>query len=572
MSDRAEQDPSGNTTRNGSIAVSPTSSPPPGRSAQQAAVGIRSVTSPVVQSQIRSTGRFELPPLNRAPSGAIEGISAPTPRLSSILNPSQPEDPSQNRRRKADEIESRPSVQSLPSLATATQSSWPVSTLTDHSPAPQYATPTERAPRRKLTPRSPSLHRAASLNQLNQPSATISAQRNPFPTSPHSRAYTIEPGTSGAPPLPTPPTINRAGYGYVPPPSTEALRRASGGTSRTRGLSSSASPSTSYSSYSQLDQTSPAAQYAAPPLTAIAGSQSATRDLPMGGPRQVSAGPGSFGMERQRPAGIPISSSGGQNVYQMMTLETTAGTVQLPVDVQAASRVADEKRRRNAGASARFRQRRKEKEKEASTTIARLEQQVKELGEDADFYRRERDIFQGILSTIPGCERHLQRPPSPRLRRSSITSLGGSGGTVLGGPPPTQEQIQRSPEGRNVRRRTSTFSLPPPPPPPQHQLPPPQAAFYPALGLPPYGTPLQSAPMSQQTRPEHLSGAIGRTQITQPSQMSPADSRPQASAQQQYSNPPPQVLQPTPQTGPWNPPYPSETRPSGPNNHLRDGR
>jgi hypothetical protein len=31
------------------------------------------------------------------------------------------------------------------------------------------------------------------------------------------------------------------------------------------------------------------------------------------------------------------------------------------------------------------------------------------------------------------------------------------------------------------------------------------------------------------------------------------------------------VLQPTPQTGPWNP-YPSERRPSGPQGRSRDGR
>ena len=133
----------------------------------------------------------------------------------------------------------------------------------------------------------------------------------------------------------------------------------------------------------------PGAQYAPTLHAAVPTSQSTTRDLTM--------------------AGIPISSSGGQNVYQMMTLETTSGPVQLPVDVQAASRVADEKKKRNAGASARFRQRRKEKEKEASTTIAKLEQQVRELSEEAAFYRRERDIFKKVLSTIPGCERHLQR-------------------------------------------------------------------------------------------------------------------------------------------------------------------
>ena len=279
----------------------------------------------------------------------------------------------------------------------------------------------------------------------------------------------------------------------------------------------------------------------------------------MGGQFAVNAASANFGMERQRPVGIPISSSSGQNVYQMMTLETTSGTVQLPVDVQAASRMADEKRRRNAGASARFRQRRKEKEKEASTTIGRLEQQVKDLGEDADFYWRERDIFRGILSTIPGCERYLQRPASPRLHRSSIQSLAGSTGTSLGGPPPTQEQIQRSPEGRNVRRRTSTFSLPPPPLPPQHQLPAPQSAFHTNLGPPAYGTPLQPAPMPQHSRPEHLPPSIGRSQMGQPQQVGPADCRapPQTPTQQQFFTGPPQVLQPTPQTGPWSYPYPA---------------
>ena len=577
MSGRAEPDPSGNTTRNGSSAVSPTSSPPPTHSVQQAAVGIRSVTSPLTQGQTRSAGRFELPPLNRAPSSSIDTFSGPTPRLAgvpSILNPSQPEEPSQNRRRKASDLESQSSsVPSLPPIATATQSSRPASTFTGHSPAVHYATPTERAPRRILTPRSPSLHRAASLGQLNQSSGTISAQIHLFPTSPYSRTYTIEPGTSGAPPLPTPPAINRTGYGYTAPTSTEAARRASGGTSRARGLSPSASPSTSYSSYSQLDQTSPAAQYVATSLPAMPTSQSTARDPAMGGPLPTIAASSHFGMERQRPAGIPISSSGGQSVYQMMTLETTSGTVQLPVDVQAASRVADEKRRRNAGASARFRQRRKEKEREASTTISKLEQQVKELGEDADFYRRERDIFQGILSTIPGCERHLQRPPSPRLRRSSILSLPGSSGTSVGGPPPTQEQIQRSPEGRNVRRRTSTFSLPPPPP--QHQFPAPPPAFHPSLGPPAYGTPLapQPAPMPQHGRLEHLPPTIGRGQMTQPQQMSPGNPQPhpQAPMQQHYLSGPPQVLQPTPQTGPWNHPYSSERRPSGPN-HPREGR
>ncbi|KAK5013483.1 hypothetical protein LTR60_003846, partial [Cryomyces antarcticus] len=76
-----------------------------------------------------------------------------------------------------------------------------------------------------------------------------------------------------------------------------------------------------------------------------------------------------------------------------MTFERPSGDITIPVDVQAASRVSDEKRKRNAGASARFRQRRKEKEREATTTISKLEQQLREATEDAEFYKRERDYF-----------------------------------------------------------------------------------------------------------------------------------------------------------------------------------
>ena len=558
MSDRPEPNPSGSTSRDVSSGVSPVASPPTGYSATRPASAIRRVTSPAAQGQGRPAGRFELPPLNPQHARSSETLPPPTSRIagvSSILNPPHTDDLAQNRRRKASQLESpASSVQSLPSIAATTQRPQPTSGLPGYSPSLQYEAPLERPPRRILTPRSPSLHRAASLGQLNQSSGTISAQQNPFPASPHSRAYTIEPGTSGAPPLPTPPAINRSGYGFSGPNPSEVARRASGGTYRIRGLSSSASPSTSYSSYSQLEQTSPAAQYVATSNANPPTSQSTIGDPAFGASMPTTTTMGNLGLERQRTMGIPISASGGQNVYQMMTLETTSGTVQLPVDVQAASRVADEKRRRNAGASARFRQRRKEKEKEASTTIAKLEQQLKDLSEDADFYRRERDIFQGILSTIPGCERHLQRPPSPRLRRSSIPSLSGYTGSAFGAPLPPQEQVQRSPEGRNVRRRTSTFSLPPPPPPStqQHQLSGSNAPYQPSFGPSPYGAPL--AP--------------------QPPSLPPSGRQPPPTASMQHQQPPhapPPVLQPTPQTGPWSS-YPTERRPSGPSSRPRDER
>lgn len=93
----------------------------------------------------------------------------------------------------------------------------------------------------------------------------------------------------------------------------------------------------------------------------------------------------------------------------------------IPVDVHHASRLADEKRARNAGASARFRQRRKEKEKEASVAIEKLKNQVrdiekalKDMQSQRDFYRSERDRLHELLFRNVET-RHLvmQAPRSP---------------------------------------------------------------------------------------------------------------------------------------------------------------
>ena len=568
MSDRPDQGPSGNTTRDGSNVIPLTTSPAPSHALQPTA-GVRSVTSPTSQRLTQPPGRsFELPPLPQAPSTTGGSFSPSTTRLtgfSSILNPSQTEDAPQNRRRKASQLESPvSSIHSLPPIATTLQGFQPISTFPAPSPIVQHAAPNDQQPRRILTPRSPSLHRAASLGQLNSSAGTINAQRVPFPTSPRSRVYAIEPGVSGAPPLPTPPPAHRATYGFpAATPPTEAARRASVGTGRARALSSSASPSTSYSSYSHAGQTSPAAHYSSTSLGEVPTSYTTSGDNGFSGLQPGSAHPSTSGAERQRPMGIPISSSGGQNVYQMMTLETTSGTVQLPVDVQAASRVADEKRRRNAGASARFRQRRKEKEKEASTTISRLEQQVKDLGEDAEFYRHDRDILISILNSIPGGQRHLPRPTSPRNRRSSTASLPGPSGSGSAGFVPGQEQLTRSPgDGRNVRRRTSTFSLPPPQP--QSQVPPHGPPVQTGYGPQTYGAPLAPQPSAGQ---QGFSGALPSPLMggppPNPPQMTPRQPQPPSG--------PPQVLHPTPQTGPWNP-YPSERRPPGPPNQRRENR
>lgn len=77
------------------------------------------------------------------------------------------------------------------------------------------------------------------------------------------------------------------------------------------------------------------------------------------------------------PTVTTIAPSGQSNI-KLMTIKSQQGhSVHIPVDVQAASKVADAKRRRNAGASARFRARRKEKERETSIKISLVEQQLR---------------------------------------------------------------------------------------------------------------------------------------------------------------------------------------------------
>jgi len=427
---------------------------------------------------------IQLPPLPQA-TNVTSGSFPRSVGLPSILNPSTEEDQPRGLRRKADQIDSPPSsVTSLPPLMTGSQPG---------GPQPPQNRPT-------LTPRSPTFQRPTSYQSFHPPTGTISATRSPFPTSPRTRNYATEPSTQS---FPTPPVASRPTFEYPAPPRdlTAASRRTSAGASRlTRAPSSSASPSTTYSSFSQ------------------AGALD----------------------ERQRAVGIPISSSSGQNVYQMMTLETTSGTVQLPVDVQAASKVADEKRKRNAGASARFRQRRKEKERESSTTISKLEQRLKAAADDADFYKRERDYLAGVLLQVPGGDRHFPRPQSPRHRRSStITSAmsaSGSAGYLSG----SEQYAPRSPEqGRNVRRRTSVHSLPPPPLPP--------AAMAGQGSTAAYARP----PLAPQPPPYHhgsaLPSPLGGGGMPGPPQLPPPQ---QLSHQMGSSN----LMQaPPPTEGPWNP-------------------
>ena len=457
---------------------------------------------------------FELPPLLRVPKSSSGNASPAIPRsvtLPSVLNPA-PEDSSNQRRRKADELASPHSITpTLPPLLNT-------SSVGASSGLPHLIEPSDRAGRRLLTPKSP-IRRAISLTQLNPPSGAVNVQQTPFPSSPHSRPYMAEPGMAGVPPLPTPPAANRHptyNFPSMVPPPVESSRRMSPDTQRY-----STSPSPGYSGYDP-DENSPTG-------SGYLGVGDHTRGGISVPPSVVTSG---------SQLSIPLTSAGGQSTYQMMTLKTTEGDVRFPVDVQAASRVADEKRKRNAGASARFRERRKKKEMEAATTISKLEQQVKDMSEDAEFYKKERDVLAGVIRGMSGGDRQLSaRPTSPRLRRKSGKSSSSSAHAAASQTySKSAEAPPGSPElGRNVRRRTSSFPM----------------AQAPTVIPQPFGqVPHQSYPPP----PPQIPMTHQRMQSSSHASMIPTPPQiPAYSSSVGSGLPPPPVMQAPPITGPYNP-------------------
>ncbi|KAL8966295.1 MAG: hypothetical protein Q9183_003433 [Haloplaca sp. 2 TL-2023] len=342
-----------------------------------------------------------------------------------------------------------------------------------------YLPPMGGMPRPNVTPRSAS---AYPVNPITKPmTATIDAKASPFLRSNDPNNSSMSESTQ----LPSVLPSTGAPYGTsLPPPRSPSGRRPSGGSQltgamdRRASLAGSDSPSTTYSSYSHFSRTPPAVQTLPP----TGQPSSAFYGVPYSGPHGHPLPHGAYAHSNTNGPVSSASATAGPNSYQMMTLETDQGPIQVPVDVQAASKVADEKRKRNATASHRFRQRRKEKERETSNSIQQLQNQIKDVEEEREFYRKERDFFRGVVwgstSTSSGrqqgsvAETHPQvanRPLSPRvLRRGSASSSGRGGGGVGGGqesyekaqwhhPPPSPSSLEREQSGRNTRRRTSSY-------------------------------------------------------------------------------------------------------------------
>jgi hypothetical protein len=437
--------------------------------------------------QIASDQRASVqpPPGPLVPRSPVMAENAPGPGsrpsrplgVHSILNPTQGEESEKRgRRRSAAEMMEAP-TSATTSPPTTQILSRPSSSGSDRfgpvSPTDTTG-PRHGMPRRILTPLSPTIHRVASSNRLptgpistgTAPTGTIDAHQSPFlgePSSTH--AQPAQPGPSAFPPLNASHSVHDPTQRYslpqatTPPLNPHPMPRRQSASSVVYSHSARASPAPTFHSYTRSGQASPAMPHYPP---SSIGTPSYGQSPALGPITNVPPIDHEHEHEHEQGYGIPVAST-GQSSYQLLTIDSGKGPVQFPVEVQAASRMADEKRRRNAGASARFRARRKEKEREASARISQLEQQVREALEEADWYRKERDELLGLLRTVPGGERYLAREKSPKARREEDPQRGGGTIQQQSLPQGSHYSFDRPQEPeRNIRRRTESYSLPPP--------------------------------------------------------------------------------------------------------------
>lgn len=395
--------------------------------------------------------------------------------VQNLLNPTTSGETTnaQNRRRNAEHMDSPPRPSPLTVMPRSSTPSLPTTSMINRSPVnvtlPSITPPSVSVyPQplvRALTPHlSPSSYGPGPVT-VNNPSGTMDVKQSPFVLP---RDHNGTSGRGGLPDIATATSLPGEPYSAPGPPGTSPpgrrnsqdstryshmqnlLERKNGVATGPQSVASQGdSPSTQYSSYSQVSHTPPPA---APPST---GQPQSFFTAPF-------TAPGPASTMAQMGFDAASGTTAGGSTYQMMTLDTEQGPIQVPVDVQAASKVADEKRKRNATASHRFRQRRKEKERENSQNIAKLEDQIRQMEEEREHYRRERDYFREVAVRQPGQTHVLPRPLSPRQRRHG--SMGGSMGfpnVQFEGP----ETGNRN-GGRNTRRRTSAY-VPPTGPPPQ---------------------------------------------------------------------------------------------------------
>ncbi|KAF1834195.1 hypothetical protein BDW02DRAFT_647844 [Decorospora gaudefroyi] len=418
---------------------------------------------PAMQPPYRSPREASINPLVSLPPLRQLSKTPPTPSdrrhgnsfgVHSMLNPpTELAEQHRGRRRSASQMESPSPVethhpQSLPSISRPTSVDSAQSTQDEPNHPRPFQPPGRPLMRHMLSPK---LHRTQSLSMLNPPTGTIDAHQSPFLTANTRPSEIVTSQTA----LPTPPIGGRTAYFPVVPPTAPTpppnmirtdIRRPSVNFPQ----SGSASPIAQYSPYSQPASVA-SSQYDIHSIQGQYGPGPAHAQMHESRHRSIS-------MDSERNSMIPMAPS-SQSSVQLMTITSQHGPPrEILVETQTASKGADEKRRRNAGASARFRARRKEKEREASMSISRLEQNVRDSTEDAEYYRSERDFWRSIAMQVHP-DRHCPRPQSPRLRRISAAPSRAPSSTTGHGSEASYDDYEEDvrEEERNVRRRTSSY-------------------------------------------------------------------------------------------------------------------
>lgn len=196
--------------------------------------------------------------------------------------------------------------------------------------------------------------------------------------------------------------------GLPPPPFTFHERQSQGG-----GGSSG-----QYSPYSQASAHTPPA---APP-----GASASISGQPQSFFTTPSNTPGPISTMSHKEFDVPMMGSKVEierSTYELMTLDTEQGRIQVPDDVQAVSKKVTEKKcYNNARDFHHYGQRRQEMERETLQNITNLEQQIREMEEGKERCKREKNHFIDIVASFPGNIHHHLRPFSPSRKRHASLS------------------------------------------------------------------------------------------------------------------------------------------------------
>jgi hypothetical protein len=387
--------------------------------------------------------------------------------------------------------------QGAPGLPPVSTSGGPQPPSDQGSPTIPHPFPALNNPRHILSPRPP---RAASLNRPGQ--RGLDPRQPPFIPAP--RAKRPFHGELGSPSEgPPPPHGFRGPSPLGPPPST---------------MAAAATPPRSLSQ-PVLGHLPPTAQDHPPPLPQIP-RDSQGRPIFPGQAPFPSGMPGrgfspSMGPGRELPqsslyqnlrTGTPKGVVGPPGQHMISINPDIGNPILVPVDMHQASRVADEKRMRNAGASARFRARKKEKEQERDREVSKLQDEKRELQvridqlqQDRDFYRDERNRLRDIVLRTPQIsELAMAAAPSPTSSRSGGSFAERSPLVTAPHHPHGLAQGYASSETSSIERPTRRRRTDPQPEFTTPSYGPPAAANLPPISGPSYGMIPARPPSAQQ--------------------------------------------------------------------------